>query len=241
MGRFNFITNKFKNLKLKWARKSPKRYIRYLKEQGCKIGDNLWVTPLVETLHIDITRPSLVEIGNNVRLNRNFTLLTHDGGYYVLLNKYHEFIPQSGKVKIGNNVYFGRNCSVFKGVTIGDDCIIGFGSVVTRDIPSGSVAVGAPARVVGTVEDYYQKRLKKCIPEALAYAKSIEDRFHRRPKLEEFWEEFPLFVDKDNMDQYPNMPYSRQLLDSLPYWKEHHKKIYDGFDSFLDAAGVTTK
>ena len=61
-------------------------------------------------------------------------------------------LSQSGKVKIGNNVYFARNCTVFKGVTIGDNCIIGFGSVVTHDIPANSVAVGVPARVVGTVE-----------------------------------------------------------------------------------------
>lgn len=238
MGRFSFFSSRITNLRLKWARTSPQRYIEFLREKGCKIGNNLWITPLVKTVQIDITRPSLVEIGDNVRLNRNFTLITHDGGFYVLLNKYHEFIPQSGKVKIGNNVYFGRNCSVFKGVTIGDDCIIGFGSVVTRDIPSGSVAVGAPAKVVGTIEDYYAKRQEKCIPEALAYAKSIQERFHRKPKVDDFWEEFPLFVDKDNMHLYPNLPYKRQLGDSLPYWLERHKRVFEGFEEFLEAAGV---
>lgn len=238
MSRFSFFSTKLTNLELRWARTSPKRYINFLKKKGCKLGDNLWVTPAVDTLHIDVTRPSLVEIGNNVRLNMNFTLITHDGGFYVPLNLYHEFIPQSGKVKIGNNVYFGRNCSVFKGVTIGDNCIIGFGSVVTKDIPANSVAVGAPAKVVGTVEDYYSKRKKKCVDEALAYAKSIQDRFHRRPKLEEFWEEFPLFVDKENIDQYPSLPYKHQLGDSFDYWLKNHEKTFDGFDAFLKAAGV---
>lgn len=238
MSRFSFLSTKVTNLKLKWSRTSPKRYIRFLKEKGCKIGDNLWVTPKVETLHIDVTRPSLVEIGDNVRLNQNFTLLTHDGGFYVPLNLYHEFIPQSGKVKIGNNVYFGRNCSVFKGVTIGDNCIIGFGSIVTKDIPSNSVAVGAPAKVVGTVEEYYSRRKQKCIDEALEYAKSIQERFQRRPKLEEFWEEFPLFVDKDNMHLYPNLPYKIQLGNNLDYWMEHHQKLFNGFEDFLKAAGI---
>lgn len=238
MSRFSFISNKISNLRLRLARKSPDRYIKYLTKTGCKIGDNLWVTPKVETLHIDVTRPSLVEIGDNVRLNQNFTLLTHDGGFYVPLNLYHEFIPQSGKVKIGNNVYFGRNCSVFKVVTIGDNCIIGFGSVVTKDIPSNSVAVGAPAKVVGSVEDYFEKRKQKCIEEAFEYAKSIQTRFNRRPKLDEFWEEFPLFVDKENMHLYPKLPYKRQLGSSLDYWIEHHKKTFDGFDAFLKAAGI---
>lgn len=227
-----------RNLKLKYAKTSQERYIKYLRSLGCKIGDNIWMTPKINTVNIDVTRPSLVEIGNYVRINRNFTLITHDGGYYVLLNKYHEFIPQSGKVKIGNNVYFGRNCSVFKGVTIGDNCIIGFGSIVTRDIPTGSVAVGAPAKVVGTIEDYYAKRCKKSIPEALAYAKSIQERFNRRPRIDEFWEEFPLFVDKENMHLYPQLPYKRQLGDSLKYWIENHKRIFDGFEEFLKEAGV---
>lgn len=238
MGRFSFFQNKITNFRLRLARKDPKRFVAFLKSKGCKIGDNLWVTPRVDTVSIDVTRPSLVEIGDNVRINRNFTLLTHDGGFYVLLNKYHEFIPQSGKVKIGNNVYFGRNCSVFKGVTIGDNCIIGFGSVVTKDIPANSIAVGAPARVVGNVDDYYKKRSEKCIPEALEYAKSIQERFGRRPRVEEFWEEFPLFVDKENIHEYPTLPYKKQLGDSYDYWLEHHVKTFDGFEDFLKAAGV---
>ncbi len=233
-----FIKRHVINLELRLARTSPKRYIKFLRSKGCVIGDNLWLTPKIKTVSIDITRPSLVEIGNNVRLDRNFLLLTHDAGFYVLLNKYHEFISQSGKVKIGNNVYFARNCTVFKGVTIGDNCIIGFGSIVTKDIPANSVAVGAPARVVGTIDDYYEKRCKKSINEALAYAKSIQDRFHRRPRLEEFWEEFPIFVDKENIADYPNFPYRKQLRDSFDYWLENHKKIFNGFDDFLDAAGV---
>ena len=232
------IRSRIRNWELHLSKTSKKRYINYLRKQGVKIGENIWMTPCIKTVNIDITRPSLVEIGDYVRIDRNFTLLTHDAGFYVLLNKWHEFIPQSGKVKIGNNVYFARNCTVFKGVTIGDNCMIGFGSVVTHDIPANSVAVGVPARVVGTVEDYYKKRSTKCISEALAYAKSIEERFHRKPRLDEFWEEFPLFVDKENMHLYPHLPYKRQLRDSFDYWVEHHKRIYDGFEEFLKAAGI---
>lgn len=236
--KIRLLNSHLENLKLRWAKTSSKRYINYLRSKGCIIGDNIWMTPHIDTVGIDITRPSLVEIGNNVRINRNFTLITHDGGFYVLLNKYHEFIPQSGKVKIGNNVYFGRNCSVFKGVTIGDNCIIGFGSIVTHDIPANSIAVGAPARVVGTIEKYYEKRCAKSIKEALVYAKSIQERFHRRPLVEEFWEEFPFFVDKENMHLYPDLPYKRQLGNSMNYWIENHVKIFNGFDEFLNEAGI---
>lgn len=233
------IKNKITNLQLRWAKSSPKRFVKFLRKKGVKIGDNLWITPDVKTLSIDTTRPSLLEIGSNVRLNKNLTILTHDGGFYVLLNKYKEFIPQSGKVKIGNNVYFGRNCSVFKNVTIGDNCIIGFGSVVTKDIPPNSVAVGAPAKVVSTLEDYYLKRKELSVDEALKYAKSIETRFNRRPRIEEFWEEFPLFLKGD--DLIDGLPIKKQMGDAYEFYKENNQPVFDGFDDFLKKAGVTTK
>ncbi|MCK5343232.1 MAG: acyltransferase [Candidatus Heimdallarchaeota archaeon] len=230
------IQSRIKNLQLRWAHTSPKRYIKFLKNQGIKIGDDLWVTPKVKSLNIDVTRPSLLEIGNQVRLNRNLTILTHDGGFYVLRNKYKEFIPQSGRVKIGNNVYFGRNCTVFKGVTIGDNCIIGFGSIVTKDIPSNSVAVGAPARVVSTLEDYYKKRKEQCVEEALDYARSIKERFDRRPKIEEFWEEFPLFLN--GTDDCPELRVKFQMGPAYEYYKQNHKALFNGFDDFLEQAGI---
>ena len=92
--------------------------------------------------------------------------------------------------------------------------------------------------IASLVDDYYEKRKQKCILEAFEYAKSIQERFHRMPEIEDFWEEFPLFVDKDNMHLYPNLPYKRQLGDSLQYWLEHHKRVFDGFEAFLKAAGV---
>jgi acetyltransferase-like isoleucine patch superfamily enzyme len=59
--------------------------------------------------------------------------------------------PQSEKdVTIGSDVWLGVRVIVTAGVTIGDGCIVGAGSVVTRDLPSNSIAVGVPARVVGT-------------------------------------------------------------------------------------------
>lgn len=51
-------------------------------------------------------------------------------------------------VSIGNNCWFGANVTVCPGVTVGDNCVIGAGSVVTRDIPDNSLAVGVPCRVI---------------------------------------------------------------------------------------------
>ena len=51
-------------------------------------------------------------------------------------------------VHIGNDCWFGASVTVCPGVTIGDNCVIGAGSVVTRDIPAGSFTAGVPCRVI---------------------------------------------------------------------------------------------
>jgi maltose O-acetyltransferase len=56
-------------------------------------------------------------------------------------------------VRIGNRVWIGAGCHLNPGVTIGDDSIIGSGSVVTRDIPPGVIAAGIPCRVVRAITE----------------------------------------------------------------------------------------
>lgn len=56
-------------------------------------------------------------------------------------------------ITVGNSVWFGANVTVLPGVTIGDNVIIGAGSVVTKDIPSGVVAVGNPCRIMRKITD----------------------------------------------------------------------------------------
>lgn len=221
----------------RWAYTNTRRFIAYLRKKGIVIGDNILIIDGdLKTIEIDLTRPSLIEIGNNVRLNKNLTILSHDFTTYVFRNKYHEFIPCSGQVKIGNNVYFGRNCTVLKGVTIGDNCIIGFGSVVTNDIPSNTVAIGSPAKAVCTLEEYYERRKKLCIEEAFAYAKSIKNRFHRQPVIEDFWEEFPLFLD--GHEDCPKIPIKAQLNGAYEEYKKNHKSVFKGFGDFLEKANI---
>lgn len=181
-----------------------KAYIAFLREKGITIGENVnFRSP--SSCVIDVSRPALVEIGSNIDFNHHFTLLTHDFATFVFRNLYNDFVPSSGRVKIGNNIVFGRNVTVLKGVEIGDNCIIGLGSVITKSIPAGSVAVGAPAKVVCTVEDYYHRRKKESVEEALEYGCTIMEKYNREPRIEDFPEEWSLFVTKDEYDNNPTV------------------------------------
>ena len=61
-------------------------------------------------------------------------------------------VMQCKPITVGNNVWFGAEVTVCPGVTIGDNCVIGAGSVVVRDIPANTVAAGNPCKVVRRVE-----------------------------------------------------------------------------------------
>ena len=92
-----------------------------------------------------------ITFGDNVLLGPDCTFVTcvHPTDPERRLAGYQQFRP----ITVGNNVWFGAGVTVCPGVTIGDDCVIGAGSVVVKDIPSGCVAVGNPCRVISKVTD----------------------------------------------------------------------------------------
>ena len=225
---------------IKWRRFHSIHYFKkFLQRKGVKVGKNIRVFGKLSTIDIDVTRPSLVVIGNDVCLNRNFKLFTHDYVTAIFIAKYKDFINSSGKVIIGNNVSFGSDCTVLKGVTIGDNSFIAAGSIVASNIPANSIAGGIPAKVICTIDQYYEKRKKQSLSEAFEYAKSIVECYNRRPIPEDFKEEFHFFVDKTNVDQFIHrIPIKKQLGPSFNYWLEHHNAQFKSFEDFLKAAEI---
>lgn len=108
---------------------------------------------------IDVAR---VTIGHNVLLGPNVAIYT--AGHPI-----HPTARTSGyeygiRVTIGNNVWIGGNAVITPGVRIGENTVIGAGSVVTRDIPGNVIAVGNPCRVIREITDddmkfYYKDRI----------------------------------------------------------------------------------
>lgn len=92
--------------------------------------------------------------------------MTHDGGISVLnnLNFFEEKMDKLGRIKVGNNVFIGMYVKIMPGVTIGNNVVIGLGSIVTKDIPDNSVACGVPARVIKTIDEYGESIKDKIYP-----------------------------------------------------------------------------
>ena len=103
------------------------------------------------------SEPYLVELGDHVSATRT-RFETHDGGVWVCRGVDEE-IDMVGKIKVGNNVFIGYGSLILPGVTIGNNVVIGAHSVVSKSIPDNSVAVGAPARVVGSFDAYCERSL----------------------------------------------------------------------------------
>ena len=99
------------------------------------------------------------KIGNGVKIHSGcfMELVTMGdccslGPNTVFLDDPHPRCPRYdecvGGAKVGKNVAFGGNVTVLPGIVIGDECLVGAGAVVTRNIPSGSVVAGNPAKIL---------------------------------------------------------------------------------------------
>ena len=86
-----------------------------------------------------------VEIGSNVLFGPNVHLYTATHPIDAIERRSIDF---SKPITIGNDCWIGGNAIILPGVKIGNGCTIGAGSVVTKDIPDNSLAVGNPARVI---------------------------------------------------------------------------------------------
>src|SRR5688572_16746263 len=100
-----------------------------------------------------VAAASLVEIGDHCMLANGCFVSDADHRYDDPTRPVpSQGFTSRGPTRLGDNVWLGANVVVTSGVTIGERCVIGANSVVTADVPAGSVAAGAPARVVRAVD-----------------------------------------------------------------------------------------
>ncbi len=115
---------------------------------GCNlhVGKNFYAN-----FHLTAVDDTDIFIGDSVMIGPNVTLAT--AGHPIAPELREQVYQFNQPVRIGNRVWIGAGVVILPGVTVGDDSVIGAGSVVTKDIPSGVVAVGNPCRVLREIDE----------------------------------------------------------------------------------------
>lgn len=150
------------------------------RKKGGQIGKNVDIL----CSYIDMLFPELLSIGDNVMIT-HATVLTHDASTYKSLG-YTKF----GKVTIGSNVFIGAGAIILPGTAIGDKVIVGAGAIVASDIPSNSVYIGNPDKLICSYDDYIARMKDRLeygyVVNELPWNLSEEDRLQIMEKVTEF-------------------------------------------------------
>ena len=128
---------------------------KYAKLLGVKVSDSARFTGVPDFS----TEPWLVEIGDDCLITQNVRFMTHDGAVSVVrrLGGKYKDVLKFGKIIVEKNVFIGANSMIMPSVCIGEGSIIAACSCVTKDVPSGEVWGGVPAKKICSVQDYADK------------------------------------------------------------------------------------
>ena len=145
MGIFKRFYNKilFKRNPCKWAEK-----------QGVTVGKNVRFTGNINFG----SEPYLVTLGNHVCI-AGAEFITHDGSVWVIrgMNPNIGELVGYGRIIVKDNVFIGKNTTILRGVTIGENTIVGACSLVNKSLEPNSVYAGVPAKRICSIEEYTEK------------------------------------------------------------------------------------
>lgn len=163
-----------------------KIYLKICISKGLKVGKDVIFVEVPEFG----SEPFLIEIGDRTKITAGCAFINHDGAMYVIrsMEKYQD-VRNFGRIKIGKNCFVGNNCTFLPGSQMGDNCILGAGSVLNSSMPEGSVFAGVPAKFICTIEEYGNKALANNI----IYPRELEKD---RKKLEEYIKQNLLYTYK---------------------------------------------
>tara|TARA_R110002094_G_scaffold7498_36_gene16863 strand:+ start:4199 stop:4735 length:537 start_codon:yes stop_codon:yes gene_type:complete len=123
-----------------------------------KIGVNIRgrVTIYGSSYTMFSSEPYLVTLGDNVYISIGASFVCHDGATLPFRKNIPD-LELAGEITIGDNIFIGKGALILPGVTIGNNCVIGANSVVTKSFPDGSIIAGNPARVIRRTEVFLQR------------------------------------------------------------------------------------
>jgi maltose O-acetyltransferase len=136
---------------------------RWLQRHGLTLGRDVYIDDFAAFDHGFLW---LISIGDEAVLSAGVRIVVHDGS-----TKHWTGYIRVGRVDIGRKAYIGAHAIILPGVTVGENAIVGAGSVVRADVRPGSIVMGNPAVEVGTLEDFTAKHLSRmavrpCYPRA---------------------------------------------------------------------------
>lgn len=171
---------------------SSERYIRWLKRQGVRVGEHVQLyTPW--SIKIDTQHPWMISIGDNVHITADCSILQHDWSWIVAQRKTGILYGSSRRVSIGNNVFIGQRTLILNGADIGDNTIIGAGSVVTGKLVGDAVYAGVPARKISSLDEYIDKLRQRQLSDAVSLVNDYKRTYRVWPSKDSLREFFWLF------------------------------------------------
>lgn len=167
----------------------------YLKEKGVEIGKGTVFHDPPNT-SVGTQRGWMIHIGEYCKITGGVKILDHDYSRSVLRRRYNDIVGEAGVTRIGDNVFIGVNSIILMGTTIGNNCVVGAGSIVSGTFPDDVVIAGNPARIIMPLEKYYEKRKAACIESGKLYCREFFKKYGRAPKPSEMTAFFPLFLER---------------------------------------------
>lgn len=154
---------------------------RYLKKLGLfhRQGEHCFFIPSNYG-----TEPYLLSFGDNVHVASDVSFITHDvtAKMFGYLEPEQRHTSRVGRIDVGSHVFIGARATILYDVKIGDRVIVAAGSLVNRDLPSGGIYAGVPARRIGNFEDYAAKSREYSCRVPWKDAEPLQER--RRKQLE---------------------------------------------------------
>ena len=148
--------------------------LRYAIKEGMIVGKGISIVSPLSTCFG--TEPYLITIGDYVRISGGVLFSNHDGGTWAFRHREeYKNVVKYGRISIGDYTFIGAHATIMPGVQIDCNCVIGVNSVVTKDVPDGTVVAGNPARFICTTNEYAEKCRRK-MPDGINFQALKSDK-----------------------------------------------------------------
>lgn len=146
-----------------------KRFMKYTTWYYRKLGMNLedGITYICPDVYFDSADYSAITIQKGVTISREVLFLVHDYSIHTAMVNV-GWNSQNGKtahfikpINVGKDSFVGARVTLLPGTEIGENCIIGAGSIVKGIIPANSIVIGNPARIIGDTREWAKKKIKE--------------------------------------------------------------------------------